>query len=217
MQISSTASATATVSSGTTGSGSLTSDYQTFLRLMTTQMQEQDPLSPMDSTQFLSQLASFSAVEQQTLTNSHLAALNSRIGDLGLAQAASWVGREARAAMPALVQGGAPIPLSPQIATGADRAVLVVTDQDGMVVNRVDLPPDAESFEWEPADMAGGALPDGLYDLSVENYRDGERLETTTVELYGQITEIQGPASDLAVIVDGGRRVPVADVAAIRA
>lgn len=107
MQINSATSATQTTASGTTGSSSLTSDFQTFLRLMTTQMQEQDPLSPMDSTQFLSQLASFSAVEQQTLTNSQLAALNTQIGALGLAQAASWVGSEARAVMPALVEGGA--------------------------------------------------------------------------------------------------------------
>lgn len=217
MQINSATSATQTTASGTTGSSSLTSDFQTFLRLMTTQMQEQDPLSPMDSTQFLSQLASFSAVEQQTLTNSQLAALNTQIGALGLAQAASWVGSEARAVMPALVEGGAPIPIMPQIAEGADRAVLVVTDEDGMVVNRIELPVDAESYDWTPSDMTGGPLPDGLYDLTVENYRDGMQLDTTAVQLYGQITEVQGLAGDLTVIFDGGRKVPIADVSAIRA
>lgn len=217
MQINSATSATQTTASGTTGSSSLTSDFQTFLRLMTTQMQEQDPLSPMDSTQFLSQLASFSAVEQQTLTNSQLAALNTQIGALGLAQAASWVGSEARAVMPALVEGGAPIPIMPQIAEGADRAVLVVTDEDGMVVNRIELPVDAESYDWTPSDMTGGPLPDGLYDLTVENYRDGTQLDTTAVQLYGQITEVQGLAGDLTVIFDGGRKVPIADVSAIRA
>ena len=217
MQINSATSATQTTASGTTGSSSLTSDFQTFLRLMTTQMQEQDPLSPMDSTQFLSQLASFSAVEQQTLTNSQLAALNTQIGALGLAQAASWVGSEARAVMPALVERGAPIPIMPQIAEGADRAVLVVTDEDGMVVNRIELPVDAESYDWTPSDMTGGPLPDGLYDLTVENYRDGTQLDTTAVQLYGQITEVQGLAGDLTVIFDGGRKVPIADVSAIRA
>lgn len=105
----------------------------------------------------------------------------------------------------------------PQIAEGADRAVLVVTDEDGMVVNRIELPVDAESYDWTPSDMTGGPLPDGLYDLTVENYRDGMQLDTTAVQLYGQITEVQGLAGDLTVIFDGGRKVPIADVSAIRA
>lgn len=222
MQIGATGTSTTTSTSSSTSAGSgattsLTSDFQTFLRLMTTQMQEQDPLSPMDSTQFLSQLASFSAVEQQTLTNSQLATLSSQIGALGLAQAASWVGSEARAVMPALVKDGTPIPIMPQIAAGADRAVLVITDEDGMVVNRIDLPVDIESYEWTPSDMAGGALPDGLYDLTIENYRDGAQLDTTAVQLYGQINEVQGLSGDLTAIFDGGREVPMADVSAIRA
>ena len=96
------AATTGTTSASTgTSTAALTSDFQTFLKLMTTQLQEQDPLSPMDSTEYLSQLASFSTVEQQTLTNKYLESLNLSMGALGMVQVASWVGNEARAAMPA--------------------------------------------------------------------------------------------------------------------
>ncbi len=214
--------ATAGTTGTTTGSGAarsttaLTSDFQTFLKLMTTQLQEQDPLSPMDSTEYLSQLASFSAVEQQTLTNKYLETLNLSMGALGMVQVASWVGNEARAAMPALVKDGQDIPLSPQIAKGADRAVLVVKNAGGTVVSRVDLPVSGGDYTWSPQDMTGADLPDGLYSLSVENYTDGEQGKDTVVELYGRITEVQGISGDMALVFEGGRRVSVSDVTAIR-
>ncbi|MFD1807768.1 flagellar hook capping FlgD N-terminal domain-containing protein [Gemmobacter lanyuensis] len=85
--------------------GSLTSDFDTFLTLMTTQLQHQDPLKPVDSTEYLSQLASFSTVEQQSYTNNLLETLIASFGGMGLSQAAAWVGREARGIMPAHVAG----------------------------------------------------------------------------------------------------------------
>lgn len=65
-------------------------DYNSFLQLLVAQMQNQDPTSPTDSTQYLSQLASFSAVEQQTQTNSKLDQL---IQSSGFNQADSLIGR----------------------------------------------------------------------------------------------------------------------------
>lgn len=212
------AATTGTTSASTgTSTAALTSDFQTFLKLMTTQLQEQDPLSPMDSTEYLSQLASFSTVEQQTLTNKYLESLNLSMGALGMVQVASWVGNEARAAMPALVEGGADITLSPQVAEGADRAVLVVKDAEGTVVSRVDLPVAGGDFTWSPQDMTGTDLPDGLYTLTVENYTDGEQGEDTAVELYGRITEVQGISGDMELLFEGGRKVSVSNVTAIRA
>lgn len=211
-----TAPGSATAASSGSSTAALTSDFQTFLKLMTTQLQEQDPLSPMDSTEYLSQLASFSTVEQQTLTNKYLETLNLSMGALGMVQVASWVGNEARAAMPAVVQDGADIALFPQIAEGADRAVLVVKDADGTVVSRVDIPVSGGEYSWSPQDMTGADLPDGQYSLSVENYSDGKQGADTAVELYGRITEVQGISGDMALVFEGGRKVSVSDVTAIR-
>ena len=197
-------------------STSLTSDFQTFLKLMTTQLQYQDPLNPVDSTQYLSQLASFSAVEQQTQTNKLLASIQGSFNMLGMAQVASWVGSEARAAMPALVDSGAPIPLSPQIAGGSDQAVMLVRDAEGKLVSRVDIPVNAKSYDWTPMDATGAVLPDGLYTLTIENYQDGAQTSTTGVELYARIVEVQGLGNDMVLVMEGGREVPAGDVTAIR-
>lgn len=128
MTVSGISAAASTTQSAAPASSSLTSDYQTFLKLMTTQLQYQDPMNPVDSTEYLSQLASFSAVEQQTQTNKLLTSMQASFNMLGMAQVASWVGSEGRAAMPALVADGGRLSLTPQIAPEADQAVLLVRD-----------------------------------------------------------------------------------------
>ena len=64
-----------------TGSGTaLDADFTMFLKLLTTQLKNQDPLNPTDSSQFAVQLATFSGVEQQTKTNTLLSSIESQLG-----------------------------------------------------------------------------------------------------------------------------------------
>ena len=192
------------------------SDFETFLKMMTTQLQNQDPLNPIDSSDYAVQLATFSGVEQQTKTNQLLEAMQTQFGMLGMAQMATWVGSEARAAMPGLITDGQAIALSPNPIAGVDRVVMVVTNAEGEVVNRVDLPKDATEYEWTPVDIEEAPLPDGLYTFTLENYRNGEQLEDTAVELYGRITEVRGGASGMTLLMEGGAEVSVAAVTALR-
>jgi flagellar basal-body rod modification protein FlgD len=83
----------------------ITADFQTFLRLLTTQMQNQDPLNPMESTEFASQLAQFSGVEQQVRTNDLLTGLQAGLATQGMGQLGGWIGLEARAEMPVNFEG----------------------------------------------------------------------------------------------------------------
>lgn len=197
-------------------SGALTSDFETFLKLMTTQLQFQDPLNPVDSTEYLSQLASFSAVEQQTRTNSILESLKSSFDLFGTSQAASWVGREARAAIPAEVKSGEAVTLSPSFAPQADSAVMVVRDANGQLVNRVEMSVGAAEYVWQPLDITGAALPDGFYTLSIENFGNGVQLDTTTPELYARISEVQALGGEAVLVFSGGREVSASRVSAIR-
>lgn len=64
------------IPSPTSSSGALTSDFDTFLRMLTVQMQNQDPLDPVDSADYAVQLATFSGVEQQVRTNELLTELS---------------------------------------------------------------------------------------------------------------------------------------------
>jgi len=90
----------------------ISSDFETFLKMLTVQMQNQDPLNPVDSSDYAVQLATFSGVEQQVQTNDLLRGLTALMGTSGMAQMASWVGKEARAPVAAYF-GGSPVTLAP--------------------------------------------------------------------------------------------------------
>ena len=192
-------------------------DYETFLRMLTTQLQNQDPLNPLESTDYAVQLATFSGVEQQTKTNDLLTGLATQIAAMGMAQMAGWVGSEARAAMPMAIEGTeTSIELSPNPIAGADRVVMVVRNAAGEAVNRVDLPANATSYTWTPESIAGEPLPRGTYTFELENYRQGVQIENSVVEHYARITEVRGGPTGVTLVMEGGIEVGVAAVTALR-
>src|SRR5580692_10550111 len=92
---SSTSNAASTAAAATTASTQqLTGNFDTFLQLLTTQLQNQDPLNPMDSNQFTQQLVEFSQVEQQINTNTNLQSLISLTGANAGAGAVSYLGKD---------------------------------------------------------------------------------------------------------------------------
>lgn len=194
----------------------VSADFDTFLKMMTTQLQNQDPLNPMDSSDYAVQLATFSSVEQQTKTNQLLEGLSSQFGVLGMAQLAGWVGQEARSASPVYL-GDNPVTISYTAKTQADRAVLVVKNANDEVVARQDIPPNGSPIQWLGMDATGAPLPNGIYSLSLESYSGTEMLgEATTVESYAQIMEARGGAGGPTLVLAGGIEVKATDITALR-
>ncbi len=98
-------------------------DFETFLSLLTAQMRNQDPLKPLESTEFVAQLASFSAVEQQIRSNERLDEIFDALSGGPGAGLADWIGMEAETTAAARHEGG-PLDLKVSPAAGADRAAL---------------------------------------------------------------------------------------------
>jgi flagellar basal-body rod modification protein FlgD len=216
MDISATSSAAAArTASQSGGSGVISSDFNTFLRMLTVQMQNQDPLNPIDSTDYAVQLATFSGVEQQVQTNQLLEAMASQFSLVGMSQLAGWVGQEARAAAPVWF-GGTPVTLSPNPVANADRAVLVVKDAQGNTVSREDVPVSSEPYQWLGGDAEGNPLPEGKYTLSLESWRDDEVIQTDPVEYYGKVIEARGGAGGVRLVLEGGIEVLATDITALR-
>lgn len=194
----------------------ISSDFETFLKMLTVQMQNQDPLNPVDSSDYAVQLATFSSVEQQVQTNAILKELKAQLGMSGIAQMADWVGKEARAVAPAQVDGS-PITLFPSPATAATDADIVVRDDAGFEVARFTVPATNDPIEWAGVTDDGFPFPSGLYTFDVESF-DGEvLLETSQAEVYATVTEVQKtPAGDTMVVFAGGATAPSSSVSAIR-
>lgn len=208
------ASAGAGSDTGTT-SRQISSDFETFLRMLTVQMENQDPLDPIDSADYAVQLATFSSVEQQVQTNELLSALSRQMTTSGLADMAAWVGQEGRVAAAAYFDGS-PITIAPIPDGAAVRAELVVRDGTGTVVQREDLPLTAGQMQWAGTDRRGAPLPAGLYTFEVVSYTGDEATSASPVEVYAPITEVRAQDGEIFAIFQGGVEVSATDVAAIR-
>jgi len=193
----------------------LSSDFDTFLKMLTAQAKYQDPLDPVDSSQYASQLAQFSMVEQQVVTNKALAEMVSQLGGSDISTLANWVGMEARAITPAYFDGS-PITISPNPASVADRVELVVFDDKGDVVQRNVIPVSAEPLEWAGVDDDGNPLPAGTYSFSVESFTGDKLILKEQAEIYGRVTEAQILNGDIVLILEGGQAILSSSVTGLR-
>jgi flagellar basal-body rod modification protein FlgD len=196
-------------------SSKITSDFDTFLRMLTVQMQNQDPLNPIDSADYAVQLATFSGVEQQVRTNQLLADLQGRFQQFGLAEMASWIGKEARTSAP-VVYEGTPVTLSPTPSVRANRSVLAIRDSSGNLVSREEIPVSSLPYQWLGAGIDGLLLPSGVYSIELESLNGETLIESRPVEHYSRVTEARGGTAGTILVLEGGIEVAATSVSAIR-
>ncbi|MDE4304632.1 flagellar hook capping FlgD N-terminal domain-containing protein [Phaeobacter gallaeciensis] len=194
----------------------LTSDFETFLKMLTAQARYQDPLEPLDSTEYASQLAQFSMVEQQVQGNDLLLAMQNQLGLSNMAAMSGWVGMEARVAAPGYFDGSSPVVVAPNPAAAADQVTMVVTDAEGTEVARINLPVSAEPYSWDGTDQEGNTLEPGSYAFTIESSRDGDVLLTDLAEVYTKVTETQMQGGDVVLITEGGSAILASTVTGLR-
>lgn len=195
--------------------GDISADFETFLKMLTVQMQNQDPLNPVDSSDYATQLATFSGVEQQVKTNDLLRDLSGLMGTGGLAQLAGWVGMQARAAVPAYFDG-APISIEPKLETDADAAQMVVYNADDLEVQRFDIALDGSTLTWAGVAVDGSPMPQGKYRFDTVSFAQGEKIGTSTSQVYATVAEVQVKDGKNILVLKGGGTVAAADVTAVR-
>lgn len=193
----------------------LSGDFETFLVMLTTQMKNQDPLNPMESSDFAVQLATFSGVEQQVRSNDLLADLGEQFGVMNLGQLAGWVGMDVRSAAPQSF-AGQPLDLFMSVPATADRAELVVSDAYGRVVQRQDFDPSASTVTWAGVAEGGLGMPSGLYSFAVQPYAEGAPLDLQAVEAFSRVTEVRTEGGQAVLVLEGGVIQPADAITALR-
>lgn len=195
----------------------LSSDFETFINMLTTQAKYQDPLEPLDSSEYAAQLAQFSMVEQQVLSNDLLTALTSQLGSSTMGQMAGWIGMEGRTTGPVQFDS-APITVLPEPPAGAQEMELVVYNVRGQEVDRAALPVSSNPVLWAGVQQSGVPFPSGLYRFEVESVgTGGSALATTQAGTYAKIVEVQNLGTEARVIFAGGAETSAASVTALRA
>jgi flagellar basal-body rod modification protein FlgD len=201
-------SAAAGASSASNGAlSSLSNNFDTFLTLLTTQMKNQDPLSPMDSTQFTQQLTQMTGVQQQLLTNDLLKQLVGNSAS-GISAAVSLIGKNVRAVSDdaALAKGQASwIYKLDQAATDVKAEVL---DSKGNVVAVAS--PDGKTagehtFTWNGKGISGSTLPDGTYTLRLTAKDSAGAAVTSTSYVEGIVGSVEQDSGTTMVNINGGK------------
>ena len=196
-------------------SAAISSDFETFLKMLTVQMQNQDPLNPIDSADYAVQLATFSGVEQQVRTNQILSYLSELLGGSGLGQAAQWIGKDVLAVAPASFVGD-PLAIEIPAARRAESLALIVRDAGGAVVATGPVPPGATSIDWDGTDAYGNRLSEGLYRFSGRDAADAS-YEETPAAVYARVSEVRANEEGLVFALTGGIEVPFSEVTGVRA
>lgn len=207
--------ATASNAAQATQDSKIGADFETFLVMLTAQMKNQDPLNPMDSQDFATQLATFSGVEQQVKTNDLLAAFTSQFATSNLGEMAGWVGMQARMAIPGDFDG-TPIEIVPNPPVFADKVELVVWDSGGTERQRVTLPTGDDPFQWAGVDDAGQPFEDGEYSFGIVSYSGGEVIDEATPEIFAEISEVRTINGQAIVALDSGALYPAGLVRGLR-
>ncbi len=167
-----TASATSTATSAQTSQNALTglsSNFGDFLNMLMTQLQNQDPSSPMDGNQFTQELVAFSGVEQQINTNSSLTSLIQLTQAGQVMQGASLTGKQVQVQSNQIpLQNGSG---SVRYTTTTSQPVAIaIADSSGNIIRTASLTsqPGSNSWTWDGTSNSGAKLPDGAYNIAVE-------------------------------------------------
>ncbi len=209
------ASSSAGASASPNALGSLSNNFDSFLKLLMTQLQNQDPTSPLDTNQFTTQLVQFSSVEQQISTNSSLGTLIQLTQSGQVVQSTQMLGHEvsvASAKMP-LQNGAGALQFT---ATTPEPVSIAVTNAQGqqLLGTTVSATTGSNTWKWDGKDQSGNQLPDGAYAVTVTGQNaDGSTtplaftVEGTATGVKQNGTAVQLQLGDLPVDFSSVRSV----------
>jgi flagellar basal-body rod modification protein FlgD len=207
------ATSTAATTSASSSMSSLTSNFTDFLKLLMTQLQNQDPTSPMDTNAFTTQLVQYASVEQQINANSNLTTLIQATQSNTMLQAGSLVGRAVQVSSDHLaLQDGTG---TAQFTVTAPQRVTVGVYSDAGVKlqeTSVQATTGLNAWTWDGKGADGTQLPDGSYKLVAVD-QSGTALSTTST---GTVTGMQRSGSTVNVSL-GALAVPIDKVQSIGA
>ena len=191
---------------------------QRVLKLLVTQLKNQDPLNPMENAQLTSQLAQMSTVSGIEKMNATLQTMLAQSGAGQMMQAAGMVGRWALAPGSSLPAGEGPAAFAVELPSSAASVQALVTNAAGTVVRTIDLgarPGGLHDAVWDRRDDAGHAVPAGDYRVRIVAANGPTAVPAATL-VYDQVGGVAPGAAGVSLDLASGRRVSLSDVRLLR-
>lgn len=194
----------------------LSGNFSTFLTLLTTQLKNQDPTSPMDSNQFTQQLVMYSQVEQQIDTNDSLKTLISQGTSNAASMTTGYLGKKVSITNGNASLTGGTATWTYNLANAAASTQLTVTDSHGKAVytGTGNTTAGNSTFTWDGKDNNGNKLADGAYTLTVTAADTNGTTIDSSVASAGTVTQIDMTGSTPKLIV-GNMEIGLGDIAAV--
>lgn len=195
----------------------LANDFDNFLMLLTTQLRYQDPLEPMDSSEFVNQLVQFTGVEQSIATNKNLEQLLAAQNASATTGALNYIGKSVEAVSDVLSLENGQAQISYGLAGQAAKTTIIVLNSAGTAIARIqgETAPGKHNFTWDGTDLDGAQLPDGAYSFVVTaEDSDNQEIETATAAI-SRVTGIESTKDGIMLLL-GATQVPVGNIISVR-
>jgi flagellar basal-body rod modification protein FlgD len=217
-----------TRTAGTTGtpatpatSGGQTLDRQAFLKLLIAQVRQQDPLKPMEGTEFVTQLAQFSVVEQAIEQSRQLDVVGAQIRGLSNNASTDLVGRTVTVRGNTVAWDGAQsVPVNTTLQGDASEVTLAIRNAAGDTVRTVRMPAQRAgtvSYTWDGKDDRGAAVPRGAYSVAVTARNAQGVTVPATQDVTGRVLRVGYERGYPELEIEGGARAPISDLVSVSA
>ena len=214
---SSSSGGTAGASSSASSGSSVNSVQNQFMTLLVTQLQNQDPLNPMDNAQITSQMAQLSTVTGINQLNTTLQSLMSAYQANQSVQAASMIGKNVLVNGSTLSYSGSPMNFGINLASAADTVNVSILNASGQAIDSFSLgaqPSGVVPLQWDGTTSSGSAAPSGNYTIQVKASSSGNAV-TAQPLVYGTVSSVVNNGSSTQVDVSGVGPVDLSSVAQI--
>ena len=186
-----------------------------FMNLLVAQLQNQDPLNPMDSTAFTSQLAEFSSLEQLSNVNKNLEYLQMYQSSINNAQAVSFIGKNIDALGDSIqLESSENEEIHFELSANSSSVYVNIYNDSGGLVKIIEnglMGKGKQALEWDGTDNEGNTLPNGKYKYEVMAVDvNGDKVQTVTYisERVTGVTFKDG----VTYLMAGGMEIPIGDV-----
>ena len=216
------AASSATKSNNTSSDalGKLSADFNNFLTLLTTQLKNQDPLSPMDSTEFTQQLVAFTGVEQQINTNTKLDQLIKLDKSSLMTSAAAYIGTEVEATADQVwLPDSKTASIGYTLPEGVSAAAMAIYNASGQTIRTGSVPTTAghNVVGWDGKDNNGNTVASGLYAFTIQGLdKNGKPVSGITTTSVGVVTNVSSDEDNGTLLSIGSLQVPLSSVVNVK-
>jgi flagellar basal-body rod modification protein FlgD len=209
--------ATTQAKSSSAVGGTVTEQTQNFLKLLIAQIQNQDPMAPMDASSMTSQMSQLNMVSSIGDMNKSMTAMLSQMQSVNFMNQAALIGKSPVVAGSSMnFDGTNPIVLGANAVNPLTAAVAKITDASGNVVNSMDmgaLNAGMNNFAWDGKDASGTTLPAGMYTLSISGTNTSGAKEVPTAYVASQVVAVsKGSNGDALLSLIDGRKINASEV-----